>query len=68
MDVWFVISGASSILSRSPASVLGLFGIIRCCVSGGVKQQAHQSHPEARPGTVRKDRHAIGLAFERRIA
>lgn len=55
-------------LPRSPSSVLALFGSAHCCVACGVKQQVHQSHPEARPRTVREDCCVIGLAFERHVA
>lgn len=40
----------------------------RCFVACGVEQRVQRSHPEARPGTVRKDCCVIGLAFERHVA
>ena len=57
------------VFSRSPSSAPpAQFGTAHCCVARGVKQQVHQSHPEARPGTVRKDGYVIGLALERHVA
>lgn len=59
---------SASALCRSLSTVPALLGSAHCCVASGVKQQAHQSHPESRPGTVRKGCCVIGLAFERCVA